>query len=114
MADALVGIRQSTGADRPIDTDSDGSKYRQIVWDRGPIGTWGYTAGVSGTVTLTGGKRVLGLTVTATSGGAFTINGGATITIPTNGSLEISPKGTLTDPVFVFTSTTAYFIEYIA
>lgn len=109
MADGTVGVKQAAGADRQIDNDTDGSKYRQKVWDAGPVGTWGYLAGVSGTETVTG--RVVSIAARGT-GATLTINGGDTVAIP-DGGFEFSPSGALVDPVLVFTDTDSYFVEVV-
>lgn len=78
-------------------------------------GTWAYDAGVSGSVSIGAGKRVLQISATAgVSGATMTINGGATITIPALASLTIEPKGNLTAPSLVFTNTSAYFVEHVS
>jgi hypothetical protein len=84
------------------------------------VGDWGYNSGTSGTVTLTGGKRVLQITAMGLQGsGSFTINGGDVIPLPygstdkVSSSIEILPQANLIDPVIIFSSTAAYFIEYI-
>lgn len=76
-------------------------------------GTWGYTAGTSGTATLTGGKRVLTITAASASGGTVVIDGGDTITIPASGSVVLEPKVQLADPEIVFTGTDAYVIDWL-
>lgn len=83
-------------------------------------GTWGYASGATGTITLTGSKRVLQITAVALeAAGSITINGGDTIAIPygatdkVSSSISIEPKGNLTDPVIVFTGTDSYFVEYV-
>jgi hypothetical protein len=84
-------------------------------------GTWGYASGVSGTVTLTGSKRVLQITAVALeTAGSLTINGGDTVPLPygatdkVSSSICIEPRGNVTDPVIVFTGTDSYFIEYVS
>jgi hypothetical protein len=78
-------------------------------------GSWGYLAGVSGTVVVANNRRVLTITATAGSlvGASMTINGGQTIVIPVGTSITISPKANLVAPTVVFTATTAYFIESV-
>ena len=45
------------------------------------VGTWGYSAGTSGTVNLSGGKRVLQITAVALeAAGTIQINGGSVTT----------------------------------
>jgi hypothetical protein len=85
------------------------------------VGTWGYSAGSLGTLTLTGGKRVLQITAVALEGaGSFTINGSDVITLPYGSTdkvsteITIQPQGNLTDPVIVFTGTDSYFVEYVS
>jgi hypothetical protein len=76
-------------------------------------GAWGYAGGSSGTVTLTGSKRVLAITaVCGGTPGTITINGGDSIPVPTNVGLQIGPKGNLVDPTIVFSSTDSYFVEF--
>lgn len=83
-------------------------------------GAWGYASGASGTVTLTGSKRVLQITAIALeASGSITIDGGDSIPLPygatdkVSSSISIEPKGNLTDPVIVFTGTDSYFVEYV-
>ena len=78
------------------------------------FGTWAYYAGVSGSVSVTAGQRVLGIAAHSTLGGSFTINGGAAITIPANSGISINPVGNLTAPTIVFTTTDSYFIEVVS
>jgi len=83
-------------------------------------GKWSYAAGTSGTVTLPEGAVVCQISARSTAGGTITIFGGATITIPANGSFDRYPpdhalciaRGSATDDI-VFTGTTAYYVEYI-
>ena len=77
------------------------------------LGTWGYAAGASGTVTLTGSKRVLSFSCHATTAGTLTINAGDSIIIAANTSFSDTPNANLTDPTFVFTGTDAYYISYL-
>lgn len=78
-------------------------------------GVWAYDAGVSGTVVVGVGKRVLQITASATlTAGSLTINGGAAITIPAGRALTIEPRGALVAPTIVFTGTDAYFVEEVS
>lgn len=77
-------------------------------------GTWGYDSGVSGSVTIGVGKRVLQITAVAGALGAtMTINGGSTVTIPALTSITLEPCGNLTAPSLVFTGTAGYFVEHV-
>ena len=76
-------------------------------------GTWGYNAGVSGTVTLTGTKKIIGIAAHATTAGSMTINGGNSIPIPANVGIQFSPIGTIVDPTIVFSGTDSYIIEHL-
>lgn len=78
------------------------------------FGTWVYYAGSSGTVNVTAGQRVIGISAHATTAGSLTINGGATVTIPAGASFNLEPLGNLTAPTVIFTSTDAYFIEVVS
>ncbi|MGR9108323.1 MAG: hypothetical protein ACU843_15490 [Gammaproteobacteria bacterium] len=84
-----------------------------FLTDQPHTGNWGYSAGTSGTLAMSGGKRVLGIYATALTSGSLTINGGDTVSIP-GGAINIAPRGTLIDPTIVFTGTNAYFVEYVA
>lgn len=75
-------------------------------------GSWGYHAGVSGTVNITG--RVLGVAAHAAAGGAtVSINGGDTIPVPTGAGIALTPVGTLIAPTIVFTGTDSYMVETV-
>lgn len=76
-------------------------------------GTWGYAAGADGTETLTGDKRVIGIAAHATSAGSFTINGGDSVPIPANSSIEIQPIANLVDPTIIFVGTDSFFVEWV-
>lgn len=79
------------------------------------FGTYGYNAGVSGTVAIASGKRVTHIHAKADGVTAATIviNGGNTITIPINASVTLYPNGNLVASTIVFGSTAAYFIEHV-
>lgn len=77
-------------------------------------GTWGYNAGVSGTVTLAGSKRVRSITAISTAGGTVTIDGGDSIPIPANFAFNLPIDAQITDAVIVFTGTDSYFVDYVS
>jgi hypothetical protein len=81
--------------------------------DTNVTGAWAYAAGTSGTVTLPAGSKVLQISATSLLGGSFTVNGGAAINIPANQQFTLEPRGNLVAPTLVFTSTTAYVVEYL-
>lgn len=78
-------------------------------------GTWGYNAGLSGTLVVAANKRIMSITATAAPlvPASMTINGGQTITIPAGTSITIQPRANLIAPTLVFTTTSAYFVEFI-
>ena len=57
---------------------------------------------------------MLQISATSLLGGSFTVNGGAAITIPANQQFTLEPRGNLVAPTLVFTSTTAYVVEYVS
>jgi hypothetical protein len=84
------------------------------------VGAWGYNSGSLGTLTLTGGKRVLQISaISLEVAGSITINGGDLIRLPygnvdkVSTEMTIYPKGNLIDPVIVFVDTDSYFVEYV-
>jgi hypothetical protein len=78
-------------------------------------GAWSYMAGMSGTVVVPGGARVLGIATITTDGAAsVTINGGPSIGIPANASWELAPRGNLVAPTIVFTGTYSYMVEHVS
>ena len=82
------------------------------------IGTGGeyqYKAGVSGTVTIPAGARILSWTAFAVAaGGTITIAGGDSIPVPPNGFVIGGALEPVTSSInFVFTATSGYFIEYV-
>lgn len=77
-------------------------------------GAWSYVGGVSGTVVISSGKRIVQISAIGAVGGAsLTINGGNTVPIPVNVALTITPQGNLVDPTIVFTNTQGYFVEMV-
>jgi hypothetical protein len=83
-------------------------------------GVWGYNSGALGTLTLTGGKRVLQISaISLEVAGSITINGGDLIRLPygdvdkVSTEMTIYPKGNLIDPVIEFVDTDSYFVEYV-
>jgi hypothetical protein len=78
------------------------------------IGTFGYVSGVSGTETLTGSKKVKSISAYSLAGGTVQINGGDSIIIPANGSVDIPCDYNLVDPTVIFTGTNTYLITYIS
>jgi hypothetical protein len=91
--------------------------YRELV------GTWGYSAGTAGTVTVPAGAIVLQIIVHATSAASMTIFGGASITIIAgednafrflHGLLQSQNNSTTSGSQnIVFTSTDKYFVEWV-
>jgi hypothetical protein len=77
------------------------------------MGTPGYKAGVEGTVTLTGSKKVVGIIAHSDLGGTVSINDGDDIIIPAGTGFSFSPKGNYIDPEIIFTDTDSYVVEYI-
>lgn len=78
-------------------------------------GVFGYAAGTSGTVTLTGGKRVRNISAHCTIAGTVTINGGAAIPVPANSQFSASYDDTrLVNPVIAFTGTDSYYIDFLS
>ena len=85
------------------------------VYDANVTGTWNYIAGVSGTVSVPSGMRVIGITAHASvSGASLTINGGNSFPIISGCAIAISPAGNVIAPTIVFTNTDAYFIETLS
>lgn len=75
-------------------------------------GNWSYKSGSSGTPTING--RVIGITATGgENSGSFTINGGDTVIIPPNMSIDIAPRGNLLSPNIEFVDTAFYFVELV-
>jgi len=78
------------------------------------VGTWAYYAGASGTVVVGSGQRVIGIAVHATTAGTVTINGGASIPIPANSSIEIAPTAQLIAPTIIVSGCDSYFFEVLS
>lgn len=74
-------------------------------------GVFSYDSGTSGTVNVGSGKRVIAIAAHCTTAGSMTINGGSSIPIPANVSINIDIQGTLVAPTLVFTGTDTFFIE---
>ena len=74
-------------------------------------GTYGYRAGLSGTVVVTGAVSMYSAAAGAVDA-TIVVNSGDTITIPAGESFTATPEGTLVDPTIVFTDTAAYYISY--
>jgi hypothetical protein len=78
------------------------------------VGAWSYHSGVSGTLVVPAGQRVLGISAHATAAGSMVINGGSSIPIPAGASFNLEPNGNLVAPTVVFTGTDAYFVEVVS
>lgn len=76
-------------------------------------GTWSYYAGVTGTVVVTAGQRVVGISAYSALGGTVVINGGASVPLPIGVAIAIEPNGNLVAPTIVFTGTSTYFVEVV-
>jgi hypothetical protein len=74
-------------------------------------GTWGYHAGVSGTVVVAAGERVVGIAAHATDAGSMTIDGGDSVPVPAGTGVVFTPQGNLVAPTIVFTGTDSYVVE---
>ena len=84
------------------------------VIEQASNGVFGYESGVSGTQTLTGSKKVKSISAYSLAGGTVQINGGDSIIIPANGSVDIPCDYNLVDPTVIFTATNTYLITYIS
>lgn len=84
------------------------------VIEQNTSGAFGYVSGVSGTVTLTGGKKVKSITAVSTAGGTIVIDGGDTFIIPPNGNFTDDCNYNLVDAEIVFTGTVSYYVSYIS
>ncbi len=82
-------------------------------FDANQTGAWDYRAGASGSPRAFVG-RVIGIAAHATTAGSFTINGGDSIPVPANASIEIQPLGNVTSPTIVFSGTDSYFVEVVS
>ena len=76
-------------------------------------GTWSYRAGVSGSVTVPAGGRVIGIAAHAATAGSFSINGGDSIPVPANVGADLAPRAALIAPTVVFSGTDAYVLEFV-
>lgn len=76
-------------------------------------GTYAYRAGVSGTVIIPAGARIMSWAAFAVSNGRVTIDGGDSIIIPTGGNATGEAWETLGAATFVFTNTDSFFVEYV-
>lgn len=76
-------------------------------------GVWGYTSGVSGTVTLGANQYLAALSAYSPAGGTVSINGGSNIPIPAGLGISMTPKGAVKGAVLVFTGTSTYVVETI-
>jgi hypothetical protein len=107
---------RGTGGGGSLSPDITDRASRQLgIVSTVSAGTFGYTAGVSGTEILTGGKRVQNLSVHCTSAGSLTINGGAAIPIPANSQFStVFADGKLTDPTIIMTGSDSYYIDFLS
>lgn len=112
---SLLGADPVTGVTRRIMVGADGGLWVNVKTTPPSLitGTWKYYSGVSGTVVVAAGERVIGISAHCTVAGSVTINGGSPITIPSNVSLGIEPNGNLTAPTIVFSGTDTYIIEVV-
>lgn len=85
------------------------------IQDQKQTGTWGYTSGVVGTATIPANAKIIQISAVSTSTvqSSFSINSGATITIPAGQSFTFEPKGNLISPTVIFTATASYVIEFV-
>lgn len=119
--DAYVQL-QPDGAGKKIDvvtvtTDAGEVDRQRVTIDNiaSQTGTWGYHAGVSGTVVCASGERLLGVACHATGSGAtVAINGGDSVPVPPGASLAIAPLGNLVAATIVMSGTDSFFIEVVS
>lgn len=122
----LTGAGGGGGGNTTVDNfpadypDATAQARLTVIRDKIPDeeGAWDYRAGVSGTVIVPAGGRVLGIAVSVTTSGAtVTVNGGDPIPIPwitgTVQGVEIAPRANLVAPTIVFSGTAAYLIEFV-
>lgn len=94
----------------PITFDSDVA----VVVEGQPrlVGVWDSVAGVSGTETLTGSKRIVGVMAHFTTAGTVQINA-TTVPCPAGLTFNWNPNAQVTDPTLIFTGSDSYFVEYV-
>lgn len=83
------------------------------VLDAKESGDWDYVAGTGGGTEIITGRVVGSVFFANTVDGTVTIDGGDTITVRTNVGISINPKGNLTSPVIVMSSSIDYVIEFV-
>jgi hypothetical protein len=76
------------------------------------IGSAVMLSGVSGTQTLTGGKKVGSISCVSSAGGTVSING-VSVIIPSGGNFSKDFKFNLLNPTIIFTGTDSYELDYI-
>ena len=124
MPDSFTSGLTGNGIDCVTVTTGAGSNiYRQRVnIDNVPVmqGAWSYYAGTAGTVTLSAGQVLLGLTTHSTSGGTLTIGPvgtpGPSIPIIANTIFNLEPYGNITAAdhnTLIFSGTDSYMVEVI-
>lgn len=115
MANSFTGYTEPSSPTKKLATrlNATGEHVQKVVPEH--PGTWGYSGGSSGTVTLTGTKRVTSVGCHASSGGAtVAINGGNAVPVPSGNSVSLSIDGELIDPSIVFTGTDSYFVQFVS
>jgi hypothetical protein len=84
----------------------------------GLIGTPGYLAGASGTVTLPANATLIAVVAHATAAGSFTLLGGPSVPVPAGTQIALDFKHALfvaqgASAQIVFTGTDSYFVHYV-
>lgn len=87
------------------------------------VGTWGYKADASGTVTIPAGAKVIQIICHGTSGPTVKIFGGDTLNLPNNDVVSLRFNHALVQAGnnskvsgsqdVVFANTSFYFVEYV-
>lgn len=117
--ESILASKRGTDETKRIETDASGNLFVNVAAggsgaDPKTTGTWAYYAGVSGSVSVSAGQRVIGIAAHSTAGGSMTVNGGASIPLPATISVAIQPVGNLVAPTIVFTGTDTYMIEVVS
>lgn len=115
----VLAVRNDTDA---VMTDADLDYSAFVVNSRGHLkvvdpdidGVWDYDGGVSGTIVVPPGGKVLTITAVDTvGGGTVQINGGAIIPIPALVGFTANPEGRLVAPTIEFVGTESCFVDWL-
>lgn len=108
-----TGIKTAPGQGPELQTITRPDGTQVAVVTSINVGSWGYHAGVSGTIQMDPTERLLSFTCLADVATVVKINDGDSVNIPEGGAFSVTMDGDVYGPKIEFINTASYFVQFV-